>query len=631
MCGIFGFAGFEKPDLLSRMAATVHHRGPDGEGYFSEGRFSMGMRRLSIIDLEGGTQPIWNEDETLAVCFNGEIYNFVELREELQAAGHRFRTRSDTEVLVHAFEEWGEESLERLNGMFAFALWDRREERLFLARDRAGQKPLYYWDRNGRLLFASEVKALLESDEVERRPNREAIDGYLALRYVPQPETLFDGVRVLPAGHCATWQRGELRVRRYWDVPLGAPEKISDADALDAFEELFLDSVRLTLRSDVPVAAYLSGGIDSSLVVAAMTRFNDRIRTFSIGFRSEIDETAEAATLARTLGTEHTEIHVEPEHFDELPRVIWHMERPVGDALLLAYWQLARETSKDFKVVLSGEGADESYAGYSFHKIIRWTERLRRVAPDALLRLGGATVDALPARLLDKLFVYPAFLGERGKAKTAEYLRRYPDRDLAQSYAALKVLWDSDERRALYSDDFRGHLGEEWLKRSRSSEGTFLARLLALQYDDWLQDNLLLRQDKNTMAHSLELRCPFLDHRLIEQAFRWPDRTKVRGLRDKWVERELGRRWLPPENVSRSKVPFYLPLEVFWQRPQLRELVRMTLDPEQVRRRGYFDPRYVSWLVEQMQSGEFLYMKQVLSLVILELWHLVFIDKQRLW
>ena len=320
-----------------------------------------------------------------------------------------------------------------------------------------------------------------------------------------------------------------------------------------------------------------------------------------------------------------------PEHFDELPRVIWHMERPVGDALLLAYWQLARETSKDFKVVLSGEGADESYAGYSFHKIIRWTERLRRAAPDALLRLGGATVDALPARLLDKLFVYPAFLGDRGKAKTAEYLRRYPDRDLAQNYAALKVLWDSDERRALYSDDFRGHLGEEWLKRSRSSEGTFLARLLALQYDDWLQDNLLLRQDKNTMAHSLELRCPFLDHRLIEQAFRWPDRTKVRGLRDKWVERELGRRWLPPENVGRSKVPFYLPLEVFWQRPQLRELMRMTLDPEQVRRRGYFDPRYVSWLVEQMQSGEFLYLKQVLSLVILELWHLVFIDKQRLW
>ena len=204
MCGIFGFAGFEKPDLLSRMAAAVQHRGPDGEGYFSEGRFSMGMRRLSIIDLEGGSQPIWNEDETLAVCFNGEIYNYLELREELEAAGHRFRTRSDTETLVHAFEEWGEACLARLNGMFAFALWDRREERLFLARDRAGQKPLYYWDRNGRLLFASEIKALLESDEVERRPNRGAIDGYLALRYVPQPETLFDGVRVIPAGHCAT-------------------------------------------------------------------------------------------------------------------------------------------------------------------------------------------------------------------------------------------------------------------------------------------------------------------------------------------------------------------------------------------------------------------------------------------
>lgn len=629
MCGIFGFAGFEKPDLLSRMAEAVRHRGPDGEGYLSDGRFSMGMRRLSIIDLAGGDQPIWNEDESIAVCCNGEIYNYVELREELEGRKHRFRTRSDTEVLVHAFEQWGEDCVDHLNGMFAFAIWDARNRSLFLARDRAGQKPLYYWQRDGKFLFASEVKSLLESDDVERSPNPAAIDAYLALRYVPQPETLFDGIRVLPAAHCATYRNGALHLRRYWDVPLETTPQ-TDAEAVESFEELFLDAVRLTLRSDVPVGAYLSGGIDSSLVVAAMRRFSNQVRTFSIGFGSDIDETGQAATLAHRLGTTHTEIELQPQHFDELGRVVWHMERPVGDALVLAYWQLARETSRDLKVVLSGEGADESYAGYSFHKIILWTERLRRIAPAALLRFGGATVDALPTRLLDKLFVYPAYLGERGKAKTAEYLRRYPQRDLAQNYVALKALWDAEERGSLYAPGFQGRLGEEWLHRSRSTEGSFLDRLLALQYDDWLQDNLLLRQDKNTMAHSLELRCPFLDHRLVEQAFRMPDRMKVRRLADKWVEREVGKRWLPRENVQRSKNPFYLPLEAFQQRPQLRELVRMTLDPERVRMRGYFDPAYVSWLVERMSGGEFLFLKQVLSLVILELWHMAFIDKQRL-
>jgi asparagine synthase (glutamine-hydrolysing) len=631
MCGIFGFAGFEKPDLLRRMGDALRHRGPDGEGYLSHGRFSMGMRRLSIIDLAGGNQPIYNEDGRLAVIQNGEIYNYVELMAELEQHGHRFRTRSDTEVLVHAFEQWGEDCVDHLNGMFAFAIYDLQRDSLFLARDRCGQKPLYWWHRNGRFLFASEIKALLESDDVERRPNLAAVDGYLALRYAPQPETLFEGVRTLPAAHCLTLRGGELRLRRYWDVPLGTAPAQSDAEQLEAFEALFTDAVRLTLRSDVPVGAYLSGGIDSSLVVAAMTRFAPKVKTFSIGFRSPIDETSEAAALARVLGTDHHEIQLGPEAFAELPRAIWHLERPIGDALILAYWTLAREASRDLKVVLSGEGADESYAGYSFHKIIQWTERYRKLVPRGVNRhLVAPLLDAVPVRLLDKLFVYPAYLGERGKAKTVDYLREYPDRDLAESYVALKALFDRDERRALYTPALRHLAGESWLHRERRREGPFLDRLLALQYDDWLQDNLLLRQDKNTMAHSLELRCPFLDHRLIEQAFGFPPRSKVRFLRDKWIERELGKKWLPAENVKRSKNPFYLPLEYFHTEPQLREWIRLTLDPERVARRGWFDPAAVKGLVDRMQSGEFLILKQVLSLVILELWHMVFIEKQRL-
>jgi asparagine synthase (glutamine-hydrolysing) len=636
MCGIFGFAGFERPGLLRRMADVLQHRGPDGEGFFVHGRFSMGMRRLSIIDLEGGGQPIYNEDQSLAVCFNGEIYNYVELKRELEEKGHRFRTHSDTEVIVHAYEQWGEDCLERFNGMFAFALYDKGREELFIARDRAGQKPLYYLHENGRFLFGSEIKAILECDDVERRPNVGAIDGYLALRYVPQPDTLFEGIRVLPAGHRLRLRlrQNELRVARYWDVPLVDPRAKtgSDAEHLADFEELFLDAVRLTLRSDVPVGAYLSGGIDSSLVVAAMTRFSQKIETFSIGFRSPIDETHEAAALAKVLGTTHHEIHLLPEHFRDLPKVLWHLERPIGDALILAYYELARETSKHLKVVLSGEGADESYAGYSFHKIIQWTERYRRVVPRALHRgVAVPAVDALPVAWLDKLFVYPAYLGERGKAKTVDYLRHYHGRDLAQNYVTLKALWDQDERRQLYAPGLRAQTGEAWLHHARGEGGSFLDRLLKLQFDDWLQDNLLLRQDKNTMAHSLELRCPFLDHRVIEQAFRLPDRAKLRGLRDKWIERELGRKWLPPENVKRSKNPFYLPLEYFHEHSEIRELIRWTLDPERVAKRGWFDPGFVRWLVERMETGEFLYLKQVVSLVILELWYAIFIDRQRLW
>jgi len=632
MCGIFGFAGFERPALLRRMADSIRHRGPDGEGFFVHGRFSMGMRRLSIIDLAGGGQPIYNEDHSVAVCFNGEIYNYVELMEELEEKGHRFRTRSDTEVIVHAYEQWGEECLERLNGMFAFALYDKGREELFAARDRTGQKPFYYWQGGGRLVFASEVKAILECEDVPRQANLRAIDGYLALRYVPQPETLFEGVRVLPAGHWLRLRKGELELRRYWDVPVYEGPYRSEAEYQEEFEALFLDAVRLTLRSDVPVGAYLSGGIDSSLVVAAITRFKDKLKTFSIGFRSPIDETHEAAALAKQLGTEHHEIHLLPEHFAELPKALWHLERPIGDALILAYYQLARETSKQLKVVLSGEGADESYAGYSFHKIILWTERYKRLVPRALNRgLVAPALAAIPVPLLDKLFVYPAYLGQVGKAKTVDYVRNYHDRDLAQNYTSLKALWDLPERERLYAPALRAQAGEAWMHHSRREGGPFLDRLLQLQFDDWLQDNLLLRQDKNTMAWSLELRCPFLDHRVIEQAFRLPPRMKVRGLRDKWIERELGRKWLPPENVKRSKNPFYLPLEYFHEHPELRELIRMTLSREHVARRGWFDPGYVGWLVERMETGEFLYLKQVLSLVILELWHRVFIDRERLW
>lgn len=463
MCGIFGFTGFQQNGLLQRMGDVIVHRGPDGAGYFEQDGFSMGMRRLSIIDLEGGTQPIYNEDKTLAVCYNGEIYNYVELMADLKARGHQFRTHCDTEVIIHAYEEYGHACLQKFNGMFSFCLYDSRKDELFLARDRAGQKPFYYYLRNGRFVFASEVKAILEADFVPRECNTDVIDAYLGLRYVPQPETLFKDIYILPGAHYGVFKlkTKELHIERYWDIDLTRGPYLSEDYYEAALAEKFDHAVKLTMRSDVPVGAYLSGGIDSSLVVAAMSHHTSQLNTFSIGFNSPIDETAQARELAGVLGTTHHEINVIPEDFDLLPKVIYHLERPIGDVLILAYYKLAQETAKHVKVVLSGEGADENFAGYSFHKIIQWTEQYRRLMPKGINKnMVVPFMDKISVEMMDKFFIYPAFLGSRGKAKVVDYLRKYYDRNLNQNYVSLKALWDLDERRSIYSKEF-SHLASE--------------------------------------------------------------------------------------------------------------------------------------------------------------------------
>lgn len=632
MCGIFGYWGCGDGGmaLLRRMADVLRHRGPDGEGFFEDGRFGMGMRRLSIIDPEGGWQPMRNEDGSVTVCQNGEIYNYVELAEELAGLGHTFRTRSDTEVIVHAYEEWGTGCLERFNGMFAIALYDRPRGRLFLARDRCGQKPMYYHEGGGRLVFASEVKAILCADWVERAPDPEAIDPYLALRYVPEPRTMFRGVVTLPAAHYLTIEDGgSPRVERYWDIRLAGADADypDDAEALDMVEAGFRDAVRLTLRSDVPVGAYLSAGVDSSLVAATMSGMHDDLHTYSIGFGSPGDETADAAETARLLGTTHHEVQCGPGDFDLLPRIVWHMDRPVGDALILAFYRLAEETARDLRVVVGGEGADEIFAGYSFHKIIQLVEGYDRLVPGWLH--GGLAMPALratPWRLLDRLFEFPAALGERGKERLVDFLGHYRTRDLFANAMALRTLWGAADRAALYADGFRDRLTDAWIPPVRDGGDPFLDRLLKLQWDEWLQDWCIIRQDKNTMAHSLEYRLPFLDHNLIELLFRLPPRLKARGMRDKIIERRLAARLLPPAVVNRPKNPFFLPMEFFFEHPAIGRLIDLTLDPERVRRRGYFRPEAVAALRARMGTREFVTLKQVMSLVILELWHMVFID-----
>lgn len=631
MCGIFGFVGSGGNEaLLRRMGDRIRHRGPDGEGYFQHGDFGMGMRRLSIIDLEGGWQPIFNEDRTLAVCYNGEIYNYVELADELRGLGHLFQTHSDTEVIVHAYEEWGTACLQRFNGMFAFALYDKRLDRLFLARDRCGQKPLYYHSSGGRLVFASEVKAILEAEWVERAVNLDAIDPYLALRYVPEPQTMFRGIFTLPAAHFMVVEHGASpKIERYWDIKLAGEGATypSDDEALDMVEQQLRESVRLVMRSDVPVGAYLSAGVDSSLVVALMRELHDDLHTYSIGFNSPGDETKDAAETARLLGTKHHEIQCAPEDFALLPKVVYHMDRPVGDALILAFYRLAEETAKDLRVVVGGEGADEIFAGYSFHKVIQIVETYRRLVPSAVHHgLAMPALKATPWTWLNNFFEFPAALGEQGKARLVDFLGGYDRRSLFANYMSLKTLWGEEARSGLYTEGFRARATDAWVPPVRDESGPFLDRLLKLQWDEWLQDWCIIRQDKNTMAHSLEYRLPFLDHHLIELLFTLPPHLKARGMKDKIIERRLAAKLLPPQVVNRPKNPFFLPMEFFFEHPEINDLISMTLDPERIRKRGYFRTDVVSALRARMETREFVILKQVMALVILELWHIAFID-----
>ncbi|TLD69034.1 asparagine synthase (glutamine-hydrolyzing) [Phragmitibacter flavus] len=638
MCGIYGFAGFDEEGLLDRMGKVMQHRGPDGRGQFRapDGvRFAMGMQRLSIIDLEGGWQPVYNEDGSVAVCYNGETYNYLELREELVAKGHVFATHSDTECLVHGYEEWGIEGLlKRMNGMFAFCLYDARRREFFIARDRCGQKPLYYYYQNGKFVFASEAKSILQSGHVSAEPNLQAIDPYLTLRNVPEPQTMFKNINILPVSHYMRFAvaEGNLSIKRYWEVPLldaGTATYRSDGEYLEELNALFHDAVKLCMRSDVPVGAYLSAGVDSSLTVAAMTRFSSNINTYSLGFDSPVDETPAARETAKFLGTNHHEIICQPEDFDLLPKIVWHMDRPVGDALLIAFYKLAQGAAKDLKVVLGGEGADEAFAGYSFQGVITKVQKMRRKLP-WVTSAAAPVFAATPTGVLNKFFTFPADLGSQGKKRVVEFLRRYNGRDLNENFNALRTLWSEDERSDVYTSGFKHLATEQWMAKEREQDkkGPFLDRLLKLQYDEWLQDWALIRQDKNTMAHSLEYRLPFLDHRMIELAFRMPAHLKINKGTDKFIERQLADRVFPPHIARRPKIPFYMPVEYFLDKPQFRNLVADTLNESAIKKRGYFEPAKVKALIDKMHATrEFIYCKQVVSLLMLELWHRVFVDK----
>ena len=624
MCGICGIARKDgapvEAPALARMAAALAHRGPDDEGIETLGPVGLGHRRLSIIDLSpDGHQPMANEDGSVRIVFNGEIYNFRELRAGLEARGHRFRSRSDTEVIVHLYEELGTDCLTRLRGMFALAIWDEPRRRLFLARDRVGKKPLYYADNPARFLFGSEIKAILAAGGVERRPDLQALHHYLTYQYVPAPWTAFAGIRCLPPAHFLLLEEGRTRLERYWRLPYLPKLQAPEAALEEELRARLREAVRLRLVSDVPLGAFLSGGVDSSAVVALMARESaEPVRTFSIGFREEeFDELAFARLVAERCGTRHTEWVVEPRALEILPRLVWHFDQPFADPSAIPTWHVARLAREHVTVVLNGDGGDENFAGYGRYAANEETLRLERSLPLRAWRRARALAGGL--RRAWRAGALPRRLAGL----------RPPSVEMEN---ALRIChFTNEEKAALCTPEFvRGAGGTDsfallFAAYGGAGDAEFLDRALAADVGMYLPDDLLVKVDVASMASSLEARSPFLDHELMEFAARLPAGSKLlRGETKRILKRAL--RGLVPDTVlERPKMGFGVPLGR-WFRGELKEFVRDALLGDEARARGYFREEAVRTLLEEHLEGRADRSNHLWNLAMLELWHRTFID-----
>jgi asparagine synthase (glutamine-hydrolysing) len=627
MCGIAGKAGpvrVSEAEIL-RMCDAIAHRGPDDWGTFVEGGLGLGMRRLSIVDLAGGHQPIANEDGTVVVVFNGELYNYPSLYTELAGKGHRFSTRSDTEVLVHLYEEHGEGLVARLQGMFAFALWDRTRGRLLLARDHFGQKPLFYTESGGRLTFASEIKALLADDPSLAQLSPRALDQYLTMRFVQPPETFFSRVRALPPAHYMVWENGRSRTERYWDLTYGPKWTYSEAETLDRIDELLAETVKLHLLSDVPVGAFLSGGLDSTLIASYAARtLGSELRTFSMGIPyRDLNELPYAQAVATRYGTRHFSQEVTPSVVDDLPRLVSALDEP-ADPLSICLLHLAKMTARHVKVVLGGDGGDELFGGYDRYAADRWLDRYRAV-PEAIRNLVSNQV---LRRLPDQF----TFKSVTHKLRWVDLMARKTG---GERYAeSLQFFWFNEAHRAeLYAPGFRNQLLNtrpdacllDLYAAPNADEP--IDRMMYVDCMSRLPGQSLTILDRATMAYSLESRSPFLDPRFAEFMARVPTSLKIKGRRLRYLERRLGGRYLPPEVLARKKQGFASPL-MYILEGEVRALApRLLLDGELVRD-GYLRAERVKQLVDEHLARRYDHGNRIWLLLSAEVWYRRYISRR---
>jgi asparagine synthase (glutamine-hydrolysing) len=595
------------------MCAAIRHRGPDDEGVRVEPGMGLGMRRLSIIDLSTGHQPIHNEDKTVWVVFNGEIYNYRTLRSELESLGHRFYTATDTETIVHAYEQWGEDCFLRLRGMFGIALWDSRQRALLLARDRVGIKPLHYAVAGNRLYFGSEIKSILTAG-VRPELDANALDHYLTFLYTPQTTSIFAGIHKLAPGHLLRWQNGSARVRRYWELP--AEERaMSEDEAVEGLRGVLRDAVRSHLMSDVPLGAFLSGGVDSSLVVGLMAEASDRpVRTFSIGFdEPRYDELEHARTVARHFGTDHHEFVVRPDALSILDDLIDHFDEPFGDSSAVPTWYVSQLARQHVTVVLSGDGGDELFGGYD-----RYLPHPRVAAFDRWSPRGGRAVAAL---------IWPRL----PHGTTGKNFLRMVARDARGRYLYQMGFFHRDEKPALLTSELRSRITDSdadsrFIDRfDRYSALPWSAQMMHVDFETYLPEDILTKVDRMSMAHSIESRVPLLDNDVVEFAARIPASLKVRNGRRKHVLKQAAEALLPSAILDRRKQGFSVPLSV-WFRGGLHNLFSDVLLSSRARQRGYFEPRFVQRIVDEHVSGRRDHTLRLWALVVFELWHGRYID-----
>ncbi|MCK4648619.1 asparagine synthase (glutamine-hydrolyzing) [bacterium] len=632
ICGVYNFGNKDpvNQDLIKRMTEALKHRGPNDEGFYIRNNMGMGVRRLRVIDLETGHQPIHNEDKTIWIVFNGEIYNFRDLREALEKKGHIFYTKSDTEVILHLYEEYGRDCVQRLNGMFAFAIWDSREERLFLARDRIGIKPLFYVEHKGSIVFASEIKSILEKKEISKEIDVQSLYSMMKLQYIPAPKTIFKEIKKLLPGHRLACQKGKISIEKYWDLDLARKEE-SEAFYLKELPRLLEESIRLRLISDVPLGAFLSGGIDSSIMVGLMSKFSEKpVKTYSVGFEAEdsFNELKYARLASQHFKTDHQELIMKSKDIEELlPKIVYYLDDPITDPAVIPTYLVSKLAKEKVTVVLTGEGGDELFAGY------------RRYSLDRLAPYYGKLPSIIRKKmipvLISKLFPKGRFqqgieaLNQPpGVQRHLKWISKFSDQTLEKLY--IEQMKESIRKERLESI-FWPYFEVSELQKQKTAESEarryfespqerdFRSRTLYCDIKTWLPDDLLVKVDRMSMATSLEARVPYLDHRIVELCTSMPIHLKLRGFTSKYILRKAFSDLIPEKILKRRKQGFTVPL-AFWFRKELRNFTQEILSQNSIAKRGYFDYNYIKHILEEHFEGKRDYSRELWSLLVFELW-----------
>lgn len=627
MCGIIGF-NWRDPKLLRRSLYKIKHRGPDDSGEFFDKNVSLGHNRLSIIDIsKAGKQPMSNEDKTVWIIFNGEIYNFKEIREKLKKK-HKFNSNTDTEVLIHLYEENGIEMLNKLRGMFAFCIYDSKKKILFLARDRVGKKPLYYYSNGNEFIFSSEIKAMLETNMIKREVNTDALSYYLAFRSNTSEKSLIKEVKKIPPGHFLIYgiKENEIKIKKYWEIKFSPVER-NKKYYIEELQKLLEDAVKSRLMSDVPYGAYLSGGVDSGTIVSLMSKHSMQpVKTFSVGFKEDkSSELKEARFLADRFGTEHHEIIIDRNSIKELPRIVYQSDEPNADPTIIPIYFLAKYNKKYSTVILTGEGADEIFAGYPQYKFMKIRQVVIEKLPHSLRKILLLFVRRFPRRILDKGFAYASALGEKGIERFSNFIMagKYSEQYLSQ----ISIFNEEEQEKLLNK---KVQLYERYDKYfSNASSKNIVTCSQRLDFKNSMVEDLLMKIDKHTMAFSVEGRAPYLDHRIIEFAAEIPEKMKLKGFfKDKYILREAVKDMIPKETMKRKKRHFFVPIDL-WLEKELNPLIEKFLSRDYIEKQGLFNYNYIEKIRREFNKSKLFYSRQLWVLIIFQIWYKQYIENEK--